>query len=210
MNTPKPFENDADYIEEEIHWLAARTSRLAAEQELREAEQEVSIHGTRVGRRHKPVAADEARRVASIFRSKEDKLRAAIDARLEVSRTAGFTPGLHRLSDEHGLTKNERLALLTALVPTLGEKLMQEVLGKLDSYIVSSPAVEMLILLSGSESVGARLSVRAFFSSPDVPLIRNGLISMDYFSREASPADLPGAQFSLTESAFKTILGIDE
>jgi len=205
----KPFDTAPEFVEFEIQWLAARTARLHAEQELREAERDVNIHGTRVGKRHKPVAAEEARRVAAIFRAKEDKLRGEIDARLEATREAGTVLGLQRLADEHDLTGDERLALLVATVPTLGERLTQEVLGKLDSYIVSSPSVEMMILLTEAEPVEDRLKVRAMFDSPEVPLIKSGLISMDFHTREAAPSDLPGAQFSITENAFKAILGLD-
>lgn len=208
MNAIKPIENDANYIQAEISWLAARTARLAAENELRDAERDMTVHGTRVGRRHKPVAAEEARRVASIFRLKETKLRTDIDARLEASRKAGVTLGLDKLCGEHALNPHERLALLVAVVPTLGEKLVQEVLGRLDSYMVSSPSVEMIILLAEAESVGERLAIRAMFDSPEMKLVSGELITMDFHNREASPADLPGAQFSLTESAFQTILGL--
>jgi len=208
MTAAKPFENNASYIESEIQWLTARTSRLAAEQELREAERDVSIHGTRVGRRHKPVAADEARRVATIYRAKEDKLRADIDARIDATRKAGTVLGLVKLSEQHGLSSHERLALLLAVVPTLGERLMNEVAGKLDAYVVNQPSVEMLIILTESESVEDRLAVRAMFDSPEVPLVKHGLISMDFHTREASPADLPGAQFSLNADAFNTIVGL--
>ena len=203
-----PFATDPEYMQAEIGWLAARTARLAAEQELREAERDTNIHGTRVGRRHKPVAAEEARRIAAIFRAKEDRLRAAIDARLDVTRKAGTTVGLDRICDEHDLTGDERLVLLIAAIPTLGEKLTQETLGRLDAYIVSSPSVEMIILLTEAESVEDRLKVRALFNSPEVKLIKAGLISMDFHTREAAPSDLPGAQFSLTESTFRAIFGI--
>ena len=209
MNPVKPFANNAIYIEHEIRWLAARTSRLAAEQELREAERDINSHGTRVGRRHKPVAADEARRLATVFRTQEDKLRADIDARIEMNRKAGGTLGLDRLCEQHHLGTHERLALLVGVVPTLGEKLTQEVLGKLDAYIVNQPSVEMMLLLTESESVEDRLAVRALFNSPEVGLVKHGLISMDFHRNEASPADLPGAQFSLTEMAFNTICGLD-
>ena len=208
MNTT-PFDTDAQYIQSEVHWLAARTSRLAAEHELQEAEQDTNIHGTRVGKRHKPVAADEARRVATLFREKEGKLRADIDARLEVTRKAGTVLGLDRICMEHDLSTVERLALLVAAIPCLGERLTQNILGKLDSYIVNQPSVEMMLLLTESESVEDRLKVRALFNSPEVGLVKHGLISMDFHRNEASPADLPGAQFSLTEMAFNTILGLD-
>jgi hypothetical protein len=209
MNPIKPFTTNANYIESEIHWLCVRTSRLAAEQELRAAERDINSHGTRVGRRHKPVAADEARRLATVFRTQEDKLRADIDARIEATRKSGVTLGLDRLCEQHDLAPYERLALLVAVVPTLGEKLTQEVLGKLDSYIVNQPSVEMLIILTESQSVEDRLKVRSMFNSPEVPLVKLGLISMDFHRNEASPADLPGAQFSLTEMAFNTIVGLD-
>jgi len=202
-----PFATNADYIQTELAWLTARTCRLHAQHELREAEQEVDVRGTRLGRRHRPVAAEEARRQVEVHRAEEKLLRSEIDARLKVTRQAGVVVGLDSLCAEHGLNDNERLALLTATVPCLGEGLTQRVLGKLDSYIVSSPSVEMLILLTEAESVGDRLAVRAMFASSEVRLVRCGLVAMDFFNKEASPADLPGAQFSLTASTFNKIVG---
>lgn len=208
MSTIKPFENDPDYIQQEIGWLAARTSRLAAEQALREAEHDINSTGIRVGRRHKPIAGEEARRVATICRAKEEKLRGDIDGRIEAARKAGVVLGLDKLCDEHDLTPYERLALLLAVVPPLGEKFVEEVLGKLDTYLVTSPTVEMAMLLTESQSVEDRLTIRAMSDSAEVPLIKHGLVSMDYHTREASPADLPGAQFMITESAFRALLGL--
>ena len=202
-----PFSTDADYIQTELAWLSARTARLHSSHELREAEQELDLRGTRLGRRHKPVAAEEARRQVEVHRAEEKLLRSEIDARLKATRKAGVVLGIDYLCDEHGLSEDERLALLTATVPCLGEGLTQRVLGKLDSYIVSSPSVEMLILLTEAESVEDRLAVRAMFASSEVRLVRCGLVTMDFFNKEASPADLPGAQFSLTASAFNKIVG---
>lgn len=205
-----PYSGDAEYIDDEITWLTTKAQRLAAEFDLREAERDPGCHGTRVGRRHKPVAADEARRRVSAHHEQEIALRSAVDARLHATRTVGTTLGLDQLCIECALDGAERLALLAALMPALGEKLTQAVLGGLDSYIVTSPTVELLLLLAEAKTVAERLKVRAMFESPEAPLVKHGLVTMEYHGREASPADLPGAMFTLTEGAFRAILGLDE
>lgn len=208
-----PYLGNADYLDDEFAWLAIKAHRLAAEHDLREAERVPCGRGSRSGRRRRSDttdAADEASQAAVELRTQEDELRADIDGRLEASRGAGVSLGLDQLCQLHDLSLHERLALLVATVPCLGEKLMQAVLGKLDSYIVSSPSIDMLVLLTEGNTVTDRLQIRAIFDHADVALVRNGLISLEVHGRELRPSDLPGTPFHLTDAAFRAVVGLAE
>lgn len=200
-----PFASPQALIAAELQWLAARTSRLKVEADLFRIENEIILNSTRVGEQHRPIAADEGRRVAVMLRQQEDKSRGDIDSR----RKAGKPVGIDAVSEAAGLCDEERLALILATVPCLGEQFTQRVLGPLDSYVVSNPSVEMVLLTTEAEAIGDRLKILAMFDGPDVPLVRAGLISMDHSSRDACPATLPGAQFSLMADTFRALIGIE-
>ena len=132
-----PFENDPEYIEQELNWLRARCRRIAVIRELREAEEEDdSFAGAKgVGRRRK-VAEDEGGRRLAQAVTLEERLREELDARLTAHREGGrFTLGLDRVCGEAGLGQEERLALLICLLPALGEEVAADTLAPVENGV---------------------------------------------------------------------------
>jgi hypothetical protein len=204
-----PFSSDADYLEMEMAWLKARTSRVLAERRVIEtlAEEEDAdlAHPHRPGRS----GSREARCRVVETAEKERKLREGVDARLTAHRASGSPPlGLDVVCEQHGLSSEERLVLLTALPIGLSQPIAATTLGELLHYWGSVTVAECIVIL-GVKGLGDWIRLRALFR-PSGRLKRLGLIDVVLIPGPVGPDTLMCADVRLTLPAFGRIVGDPE
>lgn len=204
-----PFSSDAEYLEAEMAWLKARTSRIMAERKvvetLAEEEDGDPAHLKRPGR---PGSREARCRVVEAV-ERETKLREGIDLRLTAHRASGRQPlGLDVICEEHGLSAEERLVLLTALPIGLAQPIAATTLGDLLHYWGSVTVAECVVIL-GVKGLGDWVRLRGLFR-PSGRLKRLGLIDVVLIPGPVGPDTLPCADVRLTLAAFAKIVGDPE
>ena len=204
-----PFSSDAEYLEMELAWLKARTSRVMAERKvvetLAEEEDGDPAHLKRPGR----PGSREARCQVVELGEKEGKLREGIDARLTAHRASGSPPlGLDVICEEHGLSAEERLVLLTALPIGLSQRIAETTLGDLLHYWGSLTVAECIVIL-GVQGLADWIRLRQIFR-PQGRLKRLGLIDVVLIPGPVGPDTLMCADVRLTLRAFGQIVGDPE
>ena len=203
----KPFANDAEFLDQAFDLLAVRVQRISASRELREAEMRMRGDPNTVGRSHR-VADEDAARRAAMLTVLEAEQQQVLDARLEAHRADPDAPvlGIDRLADKHGLSADERMVLLSASSFAVSEQMSEDIHGNLALGMYGSQSIEGLMRLLDAQTVGDRLRARRIFA-PTAPLVRGGLIILDYQGREAQPEDLIGARVQITRGAFDVLVG---
>lgn len=204
-----PFSSDAEYLEMEMAWLKARTSRVMAERRvietLAEEEDADPAHLHRPGRS----GSREARCRVVEAAEKERKLREGVDARLTAHRASGSPPlGLDVVCEQHGLSAEERLVLLTALPIGLAQPIAAATLGDLLHYWGSVTVAECVVIL-GVTGLGDWIRLRGLFR-PTGRLKRLGLIDVVLIPGPVGPDTLMCADVRLTLPAFGRIVGDPE
>jgi len=202
---PTPYENDAEYLEHELAWLHERAARIAAEKQAEIAGRTAcdTAPSSRAGRD----SARESRCRAVELRESEQRLRADIDARLAFHRTHAVRPwlGLDALCDSAELSPDERLVLLAAAVPAIGQRIADDVLGDVGTFYGALSVSDLVVLLAPSGPAGWLRARRIF--RPDAPLRRHGYLVVGDPRGVAGPDTLLGCEVRLSMSAFGTLVG---
>lgn len=203
----KPFNNDAEYLEEAFDLLTVRVQRIAEKRELLEATLRMKGDPGTVGRPHR-VSEEDAIRCLATLKDLEDDVRRSLDARLEAHRADPDTTmlGIDRLTEKHGLSDDEQMVILSASSFAISEQISEDIHDDLAIGMYGSQSVEGLMRLLDAHNVADRLRVRRIFA-PDAPLLKGGLIVLDYHSQEAHPEDLIGARVRITRDAFDVLVG---
>jgi hypothetical protein len=204
-----PFSSDAEYLEMEMAWLRARTSRIMAERRvvetLAEEEDGDPAHLKRPGR----PGSREARCQVVELGEKETKLREGIDVRLKAHRASGSPPlGLDVICEEHDLSAEERLVLISATPIGLSQRIAETTLGDLLHYWGSLTVAECVVIL-GVKGLADWIRLRALFR-PTGRLKRLGLIDVVLIPGPVGPDTLMCADVRLTLPAFGRIVGDPE
>ena len=191
------YENDLDYLQDELNWLEARCERLATQRVLSE-----DGGGSFFSRRDEDpeVAAKRLKRQCKA----EKALRKRIDERLLEHQEAGRPTALDQLCSLHGLDEFERLVLLAAAAPGFSERFV-ELYG--DAFNASGTTVEAMFRLAElgfAECVRRRATFRS-----DAPLIRHDLMALDIRGRYTAPEDLLTAKLQVTPRTFAFLTGAE-
>lgn len=207
----EPFENDGEYIEAEIGWLATRTRRLAAAQEVTESELEVGSGDHRRVGQSRQVSDDEAARVLTHWQAQEGRYRAELDARLVSHRadSDAVQLGLDTICEKHALGAKERVILITCVVVGLGEIIARQVLGPLGVGIMGSLSIDQALTILDPKTLQERLQARMFFQ-PTGKLIQSGLVNIEHPTRFLGPEDQLGAWLHISWDAFAQIVGLPD
>lgn len=205
---PRPYSDNAAYLDAEISYIQALCTVLGVEDRLRQDSiPHVACDQRLVGDAER-ASDQQAKRLVTVKQELRSRLRQKIDARLEASRhsTAGTKLGLDILCEEYRLGAQERLCLLVLTVPAISIELgdsLQDRLGR--SAWCGAPTVETLVKVLEPRCVADRLKARKLFRR-DAPLLRHGLINVEYPSRYAGPDDQLGAVVRLTSKGFARIV----
>ena len=202
----EPFANES-FLDSAFGLLAIRVKRISAERELYEAEMRERGDPNTVGRTHR-VADEDAARRATMLREVEEEQRQMLDARLEAHRADPDAPtlGIDRLTQKHGLSPDERMVLLSALSYAVSEQMSEDIHGDLGVGMYGSATVEGLMRLLDAKTVGDRLRARRIFA-PAAPLVKGGLIVLDFYRGGAHPEDVIGARTKISDTAFDVLVG---
>ena len=202
--TAEPFADDSQYFDAEFRWLQSYVHLIDLERR-RASDDDFDGHTTRLGTVDKTSNMEQARQISSA-REATDVIRKKLDGQLENHRRNGtFTLGLDILCDQFSLTPEERLFLLVLTVPTISGTLADAVLAPVSAYNGSIQVQELVGLLQPA-CVTDWMQHRKMFAVSS-PLVKNGLISLDFRSPDAKPGDLWNADVTLTSKAFAVVTG---
>ncbi len=195
------FLDDLDYLTSELRWLAVRARRIAAERETGSWIEGYSRNRPKVGR---------SAEVAGLLRA-ETFMRRAIDARVDATRALEGGPklGLDLVCDEAGLTWEERLLLLVAMLPGLSRHIVDEVLLPLNLHAWGRIAVEDALVLLDPQGPRDWARYRQYLR-PGSRLVSNALLKVAMGSGPLAPDSLMDANCSLSMAAFSVIIGDPE
>lgn len=202
MKTPEPFSGNAEFLDLHYEYLGCRVQRLVAEREVRQ-----------IVRREpdglKPGVDDDLIRRLGIWQAREDRLHELLEARLEAHRRdpSAHPLGIDVVCIRYDLTEEARTVLLSALCSALSEELSEATHGDLGAGGWGTQSAEGVMRLLDGQSVADRVRLRRMFHA-DAPLVRSGLIVMDYMRNDAVlPEDALGARVRLTQMAFDLLVG---
>ena len=204
------FADDADFLQVALLGMVrARVAKLAAVQRLAEVLAEENdgdpAYLSRPGR-------NGSREIRCRLRDAQDMeatLLEQVASRLEAHRADTSRPmlGIDQLCNQHGLSDDERFALIALTVPVLGKQVCTEIFDSLPDYY-GALSVDNLIHLMTPDPGGIAdvWQLRKLFR-PQAPLRRAGLIIVHMPSSEVGPGDLMAAEVQLSMSAAAIILG---
>ena len=206
----QPYADDLSYIEDELRWLYARLSAIAATRPVRSRDEHdrastfggVELHPADAVELDVDVRASRGQRRS---RREADRLRTHIDARRDATRAAGRSLSFDAMCAAHGLSDFERLVLLLAAAPTFSSGFKTLFHRIRMSTMLDDPTVEIAFELADL-GLAERLAHRRCFADA-APLSRGGLLSIDVFSRDWTPAALLDVELTLTTAALSEMLG---
>ena len=207
VNDAAPFSSDLDYIQAELAWVEARTTRIAAEGKLERLEGGEADGGH--GRRSFGYDDDESpRRVHNRARrasKRERTLRAELDARLATHRASDREPlALDALCDRCGLDALERTILLLAVAPCFSRS-FDDGFGRMAEEVGDYLSVEVAFAFA-ELGLGERIDRRRMFS-PRGALVSQDLASVGMRSRYTSAKELLSAEIEVTSRTFAYLVG---
>ena len=202
----RPFENDLEYLQEELGWIEARARRVGAEIKMRtlESGDELPKRGqwNRRSEDESPWALQKSR---DLHLGRERRQRKKIDQRLGAHRRGGTKLALDSLCDSCGLDDFERTILLLAAAPCISRK-YEGIFEVLDKDGMQSALTVEVAFTFMEIPLAERVERRRTFS-PRGPLISRDVVTVDIFNRYNNPKDLLGAEIDLTSRTFNYLLG---
>ncbi|MBI2378014.1 MAG: hypothetical protein HYV07_28695 [Deltaproteobacteria bacterium] len=212
MSDPNIPLNNFTYLGLEASWLHARAARIGGEERLREDESDNSIenHVHRVGR-GRPVRSDAGRLDLVTLREREDSIREDLDNRLAAHHADKSLPmlGLDKLGQDFGLGPDERMVLLVVGVVGLSPRWSEEVFEPLGLFAYAFEVQNLIPFISPSPTVEDLVRVRRLFRW-DAPLVRNGLVVVDYGTRCYLPRDFAQAAVSISAKGLAGLTGAED
>ena len=200
------FQNDGEFINHVATWLRARATHIFIGREMREAER--AHQEGEEDHQDKPVS--ELRCRGLLAKERKAQAHAELESRLDAHRAdpTKTTLGIDMLVEQYRLTDEERLLLLTALMPAISQTMADDVLGGVGSFY-GAISVSDLIPILDPKSPGDWIDARRHFM-PDAPLVMGGLLVIDAHKPvHESPDALLDATVSVSMGAFQTLIGAE-
>ena len=202
----KPFPSNEDYLDAAIEGIALKVKRIALERELSELKRDETPTKSRIGKRGQPTHAEELeRQVLEAFAS-EQSFECKFQERIALSRQKGFVPAHVNLVEDYSLDEVQALTLLVGFIPCLGEEVTNRVLGDIHPFLVTTPSIEMVMMLMEATTTKDRLAVMESLHGAATPLVLHGLITLETTHSELRPAERPMTFFHLTQNGFDALL----
>jgi hypothetical protein len=114
--------------------------------------------------------------------------------------------GLDTLTDEHHLSSDERLALLSASVPAISQRVSEQILGGLGSFFGALSVADLVCLLDPKDIPSDWLKFRRLFRR-EATLRKSGLIVVGPPHTKPGPDSLPSLEVRLSMTAVATLIG---
>ena len=195
----KPYENSVAYLEDELgRYLPIRMTRIGVAQHAKDAEEHYSKRNT-VGEK-RPVALHEHQRHLQELLTKENEVRAEIDARLDATRNIHGVSGIGMDKLNYGEDMDSRLVFLCLTATALG--MGENIIGKLEMPFYGTVSVSDLMTILDTKTIADRLRVRRLV----LELANKGLLILDFRTSYVVPEDFNTVQVSLSRKGFATIL----
>jgi len=205
------YTDDGAYLDAEFNWLSIRAKRIAAERVQRERALDHAPKDDHTLGDQELVADDENVRRVAALREREAEIRAEIDLGLAQTRRerGDKALGLDRLVEECHLTPQERLVLLLALAPAIGDEVAQLTSGEINGSYYHSPTIEVAISMLDAVAVADRVRCRCLFT-PTASLIKHGLLTCDFHTRTKNAEVALDARIYISRRAFDTMVGAQD
>ena len=200
---------DLEHTEMLVRWLLARSARLGEELRLLDDQRPraLSWDHRSLGVALPQVACEEMKRRLTSLREEETRLRDDLDDWLTAYRGSGKpTLGIDTLCEESGLSDDERTILLASCTVAINDSLAKHLLEPLGGGMLSRMDIQSAVQLLDPPDITAWVMARRYFS-PKAPLLRDGLLSVEFPTRECPPGDVMSATVMITRKAFTTIVG---
>lgn len=190
-------------------WLQHRAARIGMER--RRLEDSKGSHHLSWDHRllgaQPRVAEDETKRRLAEAQDAERTVLQALERCWEAHRQSGQSAlGIDALSEESRLSDDERTILLAAALVAINDDLGKHVLENLGGGMLSRLDVQAAIRLTDPGDIGGWVRARRYFRRQS-PLVRDGLVTVEFPSPQCPPGDLLSASVEITAKAFATIVG---
>ena len=202
----KPFTSNEDYLDAAIEVIALKVKRIALERQLAEVKRDETPSKSRIGKRGQPTQIEELERQALEAFASEQSFECKFQERIALSRQNGFLPAHLKLVDDYSLNEVQALTLLVGFIPCLGEEVTNRVLGEIHPFLVTTPSIEMVMMLMEATTTKDRLGVMEALHGATTPLVLHGLITLETTHAELRPAERPMTFFHLTQQGFDALL----
>ena len=192
-----------------VQWLLARSTRIGEEQRLLDEQRPrgLSWDHRSLGVPLPGVACEEMKRRLTSLREEETRLREDLDDWLTAHRDSSKPAlGIDALCDQSGLSDDERVILLAATVVAIHEGLGKQILEPLGGGMLTRSDIQSTVQLLDPPDVAGWVKARRYFSTK-APLVRDGLITVEYPTRGCPPGDLMSCTVMVSPRAFSTIVG---
>jgi hypothetical protein len=199
----RPFENDLDFLEHEVAWVAARCRHLAAVKDHEDDQQQHADRPKSCCRRRNTAEAEVPATLASL-KQYEDDVRTEIDCRIAATEAVGVTLGLQVAVRDLDLDHADRNVLILCLIPCLGTR-ATEPLERVGTFgQIGAIASEVVAVFNG---FGFADRLRRLRFSTEHKLVRAGLVTTDT-DDDAPPGDWPNTSIKLTHKGFVVLTGL--
>ena len=204
--TPKPFENDADYLDLVFELFTLRARRIGARRRLEQDSHRLPGYEHRTVGQRETVEDEEVRRVRDSLLDTEKDCRDRLDARVRAHRADSSKEplGIDVITQEAGLTDDERMVLLAITALAVSGEIGEQITEGLGAGPFSRFEVESAILLLDPKCVADWLKHRRYFHR-SAPLLKHELVVVEYPSIHAG--DLLQASVEVTGKAFAVVTG---
>ena len=203
----KTFTTNEDYLDAAIGGIALKVKRIALERELADLKKDETPTKSRIGKRGRPTQIEELERQVLEAFAADQSFECKFQERIALSRQKGFVPAHLKLVDNYSLDDVQALTLLVGFIPCLGEEVTNKVLGDIHPFLVTTPSIEMVMMLMEATTTKDRLAVMEALHGATTPLVLHGLITLETTHAELRPAERPMTFFHLTQNGFDALLG---
>ena len=203
----KPFTSNENYLDAAIEGIGLKVKRIALERELAEVVKDEAPSKSRIGKRGHPTQAEELERQVLEAFAADQSFECKFQERIGLSRQKGFVPAHMKLADDYSLDEVQALTLLVGFIPCLGEEMTNRVLGDIHPFLVTTPSIELVMMLMEATTTKDRLAVMEALHGASTPLVLHGLITLETTHSELRPAERPMTFFHLTQNGFDALVG---
>ncbi len=161
---------------------------------------------SRIGKRGQPTQAEELERQALEAFASEQSFECKFQERISLSRQKGFVPAHIKPVDDYSLNEVQALTLLVGFIPCLGEEITNRVLGEIHPFLVTTPSIEMVMMLTEASTTKEKLAVMESLHGASTPLVLHGLVTLETTHVELRLSERPMTFFHLTQNGFDALL----
>lgn len=203
-----PFESDSSYMDAEIQWLTTRTRRIGLQHRLAADDDPMPAWNCMTVGAAETVLTEEARRRLDRLREEEQRLRLALDARLEIHRRDANRPqlGLDQVCQANDLDPRERLVLLVCTAVAVSSRVAEAITRPIGGAGFGGGDVDAMMALLDCATVADCMRMRRLFGRQG-SLLRGNLIVIEHLTESANPGDLLSASVQITGRVFDVITG---